>query len=456
MTARILIVDDIESIRCVLEARLRAEYFEVACASDGTTAISMAREAEPDVVLLDVMMPGIDGFETCRRLKQDPRTLHVPVVMITTLGEPAQRVRGLEAGADDFLTKPADFPTLLARVRSLVRLKRLIDEWRRRGDTARALGLHGEQALPGVAGTRALVVDDSGADAVAVQGALLREGILPGLAASEAEMFALLAAIPFDLVVLSLGLAAADPLRIASRLRAGARTQELPLLLIAAPEQRDRILRGFDLGANDWLLRPLDENELRARARNQIRRKFYYDRLRADFDHGLHIALTDPLTGCYTVRYLMSHLATLLAGPAPRPVALLLIDIDALHAVNDRWGYGAGDTALRMVADALRAGLRVNDSIARHDGDAFAVVMPDAGELDAVSAAERLRGGIEQLRLLPEAGLSHRLTASVGVSWSDAARRRTPEGLVQSADQALRQAKRGGPNRVETVQPAAT
>ena len=89
------------------------------------------------------MMPGMDGFECCRRLKDDPATLHIPVVMVTALGEPAERLRGLEAGADDFLTKPVEYDTLMARVRSLVRLKRLLDEWRARGETARALGLAG-------------------------------------------------------------------------------------------------------------------------------------------------------------------------------------------------------------------------------------------------------------------------------------------------------------------------
>ena len=86
------------------------------------------------------MMPGMDGFECCRQLKEDPTTLHIPVVMVTALGEPAERLHGLESGADDFLTKPVEYETLMARVRSLVRLKRLLDEWRARGETARALG----------------------------------------------------------------------------------------------------------------------------------------------------------------------------------------------------------------------------------------------------------------------------------------------------------------------------
>ena len=161
MTARILIVDDVAANLRLLEARLSAEYYQVATAQDGQEALRMARSWQPDLVLLDVMMPGLDGFETCRALKRDPMTQHIAVVMVTSLDQGAERVRGLEAGADDFLTKPVDFTTLLARTRSLVRLKRLLDEWRVRGETARALGLGADGAsLPSVAGARALIVDD--------------------------------------------------------------------------------------------------------------------------------------------------------------------------------------------------------------------------------------------------------------------------------------------------------
>ncbi|HTN10592.1 MAG TPA: response regulator, partial [Acetobacteraceae bacterium] len=288
MTARILITDDMPANTRLLGARLGAEYYEVKAAHDGATAIAEALAWQPDLILLDVMMPGMDGYETCRRLKADRRTLHIPVVMVTTLDQTEERVRGLEAGADDFLTKPVDFVTLLARVKSLVRLKRLLDEWRMRGQTAQALGLAPEApSVPTVAGARALIVDDDDASAAAVQEALLRDGVLAARVGSEAEALEMVQAIDFALVVLSLSILGNDPLRLASRLRAEQGTQEVPLLLIAEPAQRDQLLRGFDLGANDWLLRPLDSNELRARARNQIRRKFYQDRLRSDLGHAL-------------------------------------------------------------------------------------------------------------------------------------------------------------------------
>src|SRR5580698_2611564 len=398
MTARILIVDDVPANTRLLEAKLSAEYYQVASARDGFEAIRQARAWQPDLILLDVMMPGMDGYECCRHLKENENTLHIPVVMVTALGDSAERLRGLEAGADDFLTKPVEYDTLMARVRSLVRLKRLLDEWRVRGETARALGLTMDApGIPSVAGARALVVDDWDLGAQLVQDALAREGVLPGRAAGEAEAMALTAAIPFDLIVLSLSMANDDPLRLASRLRAQDATHDIPLLLIAEPEQRSRILRGFDLGANDWLMRPLDENELRVRARNQIRRKFYQDRLRADLGHALEMALTDPLTGFYNQRYLMRHLRGLLTSGQPNGIAVMMIDVDHFKSVNDRFGHAVGDKALKAVAETLRGRTRVFDSIARYGGEEFVVVMPGTSPPDARNAAERLRASIEQM-----------------------------------------------------------
>src|SRR5471032_3012246 len=141
MAARVLVVDDILSNVKLLEAKLTAEYFEVITAFNGLECLSKMDAGAPDIVLLDVMMPGMDGFEVCRRIKANPQTAHIPVVMVTALDEPSDRVAGLDAGADDFLTKPVDDAALFARVRSLVRLKMMTDELRMREATGQGMGL---------------------------------------------------------------------------------------------------------------------------------------------------------------------------------------------------------------------------------------------------------------------------------------------------------------------------
>src|SRR3954447_10613122 len=141
MSARILVVDDIEANVRLLEAKLAAEYYEVLTASDGPTALAMAASEKPDIALLDVMMPGMDGFDVCRRLKEDAETRHLPVVLLTALDGRTDRVTGLEAGADDFLPKPIDDVMLFSRVRSRVRLKAVIDGLRDREASGRRMSL---------------------------------------------------------------------------------------------------------------------------------------------------------------------------------------------------------------------------------------------------------------------------------------------------------------------------
>ena len=132
MTARVLVVDDVQPNLKLLQTRLGIEYFEVLTATNGPDAIAICEKGGCDIVLLDVKMPGMDGFEVCRRLRAKPETAHLPIVLLTALDRPADRVRGLESGADDFLTKPVDEIALIARVRSLVRLKFSMDELRSR------------------------------------------------------------------------------------------------------------------------------------------------------------------------------------------------------------------------------------------------------------------------------------------------------------------------------------
>src|SRR5262249_53618369 len=124
----------------LLEAKLASEYFEVLSAQNGPRALEIAEAELPDIILLDVMMPRMDGFEVCTRLKANARTADIPVVMVTPLSDVADRLRGLEAGADDFLTKPVNDIALFARVRSLVRLKRMMDELRLREEICGAFG----------------------------------------------------------------------------------------------------------------------------------------------------------------------------------------------------------------------------------------------------------------------------------------------------------------------------
>ncbi|EHL97173.1 response regulator PleD [Acetobacteraceae bacterium AT-5844] len=449
MSARILVVDDIAANLRLLEARLNAEYYEVALAASGPEALVKAAEWAPDIILLDVMMPGMDGYEVCRRLKANPLTSEIAVVMITALVDPAERVRGLEAGADDFLSKPVDHPTLFARLRALLRTKQVLDAFRLRAETARELGFAPEPQPSGsVAGAEALLITEDVNEAELLVSVLSSDGIQVHLAEDGVKAWETLGEGRLDLVLLSLSLDGQDGLRFASRMRAQAPTRELPLLLIADEDQRPQILRGFDLGANDHVLRPVDPNELRARARNQIRRKRYQERLRAELDRSLEMAVTDGLTGLRNRRYATRHLEGLLrAGKA----GLLMVDVDRFKAVNDTHGHAAGDEVLREVARRMKQHLRALDVVARFGGEEFIVAMANASEEEAVQVAERLRLALVETAVKLDQMAPLSITASIGVAVSRAGD--TLKDLTSAADAALYRAKAKGRNRVELAQP---
>jgi two-component system cell cycle response regulator len=444
MTARVLVVDDISANLRLLEAKLVAEYYEVAVAASGREALEAVQRWMPDIVLLDVMMPGMDGYEVCRRLKADPATAHIPVIMVTALVDQAERVRGLEAGADDFLSKPVDDAMLFVRLRALLRTKQVLDAWRLRAETARDLGFEPPPGpSPSVAHSRCLVVGEDESEGEALCAVLRQDGLNIRSCADVAEAWEKLLEGELDLALLCLSADGGTALRLASRLRAHAATRDLPVLLVANAGQHGQVLRGFDLGANDYVLRPVDANELRARARNQIRRKHYQERLRADLDRSLELAVTDPLTGLRNRRYVRRHLEGVLRGSE---AAVLLLDVDRFKAINDTLGHAAGDVVLREVAERIRVHLRSADVVARYGGEEFLIVMSGAPLDDATMVAERLRAAIGSMPIATQ-GAELRVTVSVGVAAAVAGAQ--ADGTIAAADAALYRAKKAGRDRVE-------
>src|SRR5271169_3549744 len=221
MTARVLVVDDVPANVKLLEARLSAEYFDVLTAMNGRDALNMCERAECDLVLLYVMMPDMDGFEVCRRLKTNPVTHHIPVVMVTALDQPSDKVRGLEAGADDFLTKPIPELALIARVRSLSRLKMVTDELRMRAVTSRDIGIESperEAVADAGRGGRVLIADDRPASYERIAATLGAEHSVE-VESNPSEALFRAADGNYDLVIVSLGLENFDALRLCSQIR---------------------------------------------------------------------------------------------------------------------------------------------------------------------------------------------------------------------------------------------
>jgi two-component system cell cycle response regulator len=451
MTARILVVDDVPANVKLLEARLSAEYFDVVTASCGRDALAICERAECDIVLLDVMMPDMDGFEVCRRLKSGLTTHHIPVVMVTALDQPSDRVNGLNAGADDFLTKPVSDVALIARVRSLSRLKMMTDELRMRAVTSREIGIESpEREALAEAGRdgRILMVDNRPALSERIVAMLSAEHSVE-MEADPAEALFHAAEGDYDLLIVSLDLDNFDGLRLCSQLRSLERTRNVPVLAITEGDSSTRLVRALEIGVNDYVVRPADKNELMARVRTQIRKKRYTERLRDNVQMSIEMAITDALTGLYNRRYMETHVGTLVEQALARgkPLTVLILDIDYFKAINDTYGHDAGDDVLREFAIRIRKSIRGIDLACRYGGEEFVVVMPETDLAVATIVAERLRRKIAGERFTIEQGArSVEVTISVGIAGlgpSDSA-----ASVIKRADQALYRAKREGRNRV--------
>jgi two-component system cell cycle response regulator len=452
MTARILVVDDIPANVKLLEARLMAEYFEVLTAENGYQCLEICSKVPVDVVLLDVMMPGIDGFEVCEKLKANPKTAHIPVVMVTALDQQEDRVRGLKAGADDFLTKPVNDLQLMARVKSLVRLKTLSDELRLRAETARSIGLDDQRYATTMSleePASVLLVDGRANSQERISRALKPIAEIVAQSDPQAAIFEA-AEGAFDLIIVNSNFDDYDPLRLCSQLRSLERSRFIPILLVVDQGGEPMVVRALELGVNDYILRPVEPNELIVRCLTQIRRKRFNDQLRESVQQTIELAVTDGLTGLNNRRYLDKHMKILFerAVARGRPLSLCITDIDRFKSVNDTYGHDAGDEVLREFAARVRSTVRGADLACRYGGEEFVVVMPDTTPDTAAAIAERLRMVIEsQPFILKQSGIALAITASLGISstlWGA----ESPEQLLKQADKALYEAKHAGRNRV--------
>ena len=404
MSARVLVVDDIAANVRLLEAKLLVEYYEVLTANDGATALEIVAESMPDIVLLDVTMTGMGGFEVCQNIKNNPETAHIPVVMVTALSDVSDRVKGLEAGADDFLTKPVNDLALFARIRSLVRLKRAMDEWRAPESTFTQFGLN----------DTAMQTEE---DLSLLQVLLVADG-------------------DYHLLLVDERVDGDDVFRFCSQVRSKETTRQAPVLIMLDDGDTERLAKELDLGVNDYLVRPVNKDELIARARTQIRRKQFEDNLRRQYEKSLTEAVTDSLTGLYNRRYLETHFEELTRelSSGGRPISLLIMDADHFKQVNDDHGHAAGDDVLRGIAQRVMGGVRSFDTPIRLGGEEFVVLMPDVDAKAAFGAANRLGAMIEEDPFeISDNGDTLPVTINIGVATGKAGETSLEE-LLEKAD----------------------
>ncbi|MFT6072260.1 MAG: two-component system cell cycle response regulator [Alphaproteobacteria bacterium] len=446
MTGRVLVVDDILPNIKLLEHKLTSEYYEVATATSGFEALSKVKEVAPDIILLDIMMPGMDGYEVCRRLKADPDTAHIPVVMVTALDQPENKIMGLEAGADDFVTKPIDDVALMARVKNLTRLKMMTDELRMRNNTGAHFGIVEEVNNVPIEGN-VLIIETVPliADKIVKN---LPKGCIATIESNPNLVIDQLQKQNYSLVIVSLNIKGFDGLRICSMIRASENFRKLSIIATGDSDNNTVFLKALEMGVNDFISRPIDYNELFLRVSSQIKRFYYAEQLRKHVENSVEYAITDPLTNMHNRRFLNMHLEKLCAKSIEERKALsvAIFDIDHFKSINDTYGHDVGDKVLVQFADIVKDSIRNFDLAVRLGGEEFLSVMPETDLAYAAAICERIRGKIHDKQFIISPEKSIHVTCSIGVS--TLTDNETEQNLINRADAALYRAKQTGRDRV--------
>lgn len=471
MAGRILIADGTATNRIVLKVRLAEARYETLFAPDGATCLRLAASTAPDVILLDIALPDIDGTEVLRRLRAAPATRDVPVVVVVPGGAPRQGLAALKAGADDVLTKPYDDQILMARLRRLMRSREDAAQGTMARGTLGAMGLAeaadgfeqpGRIALvterPETAvrwrrelslhlWERLILLSRDQALAMSVRDGAGREGAAPDVFLIDAD----------------LGMAGSG-LRLMSDLRCRGDSRHAAICIMQADDDAAREAMAFDLGADDLVGPAVDPAELALRLRALLRRKRHADRLRASVENSMRLAMIDPLTGLYNRRFALAQLGHFLRAAASGTadggnVVAMVIDLDRFKSVNDRWGHAAGDAVLAEVATRLAATLDEGDLLARIGGEEFLVALPSASLAEAGRRAERLRDAVRSPAVALPGGGQLDVTISIGLALTGPRRPSSPADpvadLIDRADRALLTAKSEGRDQITFSRTAA-
>lgn len=451
MSATILVVDDLLPNVKLLEAKLMSEYYNVLTARSGKEALQVLADNKVDIVLLDVMMPEMDGYETCRHIKENPLTAPIPVVMVTALSDVEDKIKGLEAGADEFLTKPVNDTALFARIRSLSRIKTMIDELMLRNKTDSQLGVDDNEWLKiqDFSNKRVVIIDDDYIQAENIANAVKKLTQNTDIIDEACEDLELIADKKPDMLILSVEIDDIDSLRLLVQIRSHPELKQVAILLLAEEQNIGKVVKGLEIGANDYFIWPVDDNELLARIKTQLKRQDYQNALRENLEESVALSVKDGLTSVYNRRYFDKHLPKLIekAFETGKPLTLMLLDIDNFKSVNDTHGHQAGDDILIEYAVRIQKSIRLTDMLARYGGEEFVVVLSDANMDEGAMVAERIRDSIARKAFAINSG-EKELNLTVSIGLADLRPSESMESLISRSDDALYKAKDTGKNKV--------
>ncbi len=455
--ARIFVVDDQEEIRELLYEHLTDEGFQVSLASSGEEALEAMDTVEPDLLLLDVQLPGLSGIEVTRRIRKMQRFRDLPILMITGHVKESTKREGLEAGANDFLGKPFSGVELISRIRTLLKVKTLSESLQVHQSSTKAFTAGGEEGetREETAKHRVLLLAPPGPSAALITTTLTDSGFesfhLEGKGTTEEILQEVGRATP-DIVICDLGIGREKSVELLRELSEAGRPDRRLILVAESSHLDDELLT---LQIDDYILRPIEPIEIQLRLQSLIRNWRQQAQVHQSYRKAVIRAITDSLTQLYNHGYFREYLNQEIerAKRYELPVSLIMIDIDYFKEYNDQHGHPQGDRVLKEMAHLFQAAIRTTDMAARYGGEEFAIVLLETEKHPAFEIAERIRKSVETHEF-PDQEMQpgRNLTISLGLATfpDDAG---NAEGLIRNADRALYRAKIQGKNRTEFFAP---
>jgi two-component system cell cycle response regulator len=451
---KVLIADDSPVTLATLENVLSAGLFQTIRAANGKEALDKAVCELPDLIMLDVMMPEMNGFEVAKTLKEDTRTQSIPIIMVTALEGPEHEWVGREAGAEEYLSKPIRPRELITRANSLIALRQYRDQLniRNHSQWSFIVEKHSDDSGPEPQKETPLVllVEDNESDAEIVKHFLKELPVRLEHMSNGADAVALCQTGRVDLMLLDILLPGLNGFEVSRQVKGSERGRDIPIVVITCLEDMDSRLKCIELQTDDFLVKPIIGRELQARVKILLEKKGQLDKLRSHYEEALNSAVVDWLTGLYNHGYFKKFLDLEIKKSLRQryPVTLIMMDVDNFKAVNDAHGHLTGDLILQELAQVIRGSVREVDLVARYGGDEFAVVLPYSDAQGALRVAQRIDDAVKTHGFSPRtAAEKTRLTVSMGLAGypQDAVH---ADELIHTADQKLYAAKIRGKNQI--------
>jgi two-component system, cell cycle response regulator len=445
MTAKILIVDDLKFNIDLLEEHLQNDLYEIHRAYNGQEALSKTLSVRPDLILMDVMMPVIDGLSATKTIRQTPEIAHIPIIMITALTSVDDRINSLFCGADDYMNKPINYLLLKKRIKSLLRLKYFTDEIILRAGIDGAIPNNNVLDID-IAGSKILIIDEDTELTNSISSKLKRKNLIIDVCKDSKKAIASCLGDKYSLIILNTEITDVNAIELCVKIKNNTQLKSIPILVLVDEYDEDTLMKSLEIGINDYFLIPHEISELIAKVILQIKKFHYVENLRMSY---LRNATMDELTQTYNRNYLESYFKNLIANlqKEEKRSIICVIDIDDFKKLNDVYGHITGDKVLKSVASIFLKNIRSSDFIARIGGEEFIVILHDVIREEARLIIDKLREKISNTQFL-DYSENNKIKCTISGGIDEIQKNDSLASAVDRADKNLYKAKNSGKNMI--------